>query len=98
MNVTRIAHVEPARHPWLYGSQRFTLNLTRADMIAAGWSPSVRLFEAAACGTPIVSDYWEGLETLLTPGSEILVPSTSSGVLATRISLPGVSSVSSPSQ
>ena len=72
-NVTRLPHVEPARHPWLYGSQRFTLNLTRTDMIAAGWSPSVRLFEAAACGTPIVSDSWEGLETFLTPGHEILL-------------------------
>ena len=72
-NVTRMDHVEPARHSWLYGSQRFTLNVTRADMVAAGWSPSVRLFEAAACGTPILSDYWEGLETLLEPGREILV-------------------------
>ena len=75
-NVTRLPHVEPARHPWLYGSQRFTLNLTRADMVAAGWSPSVRLFEAAACGTPIVSDYWEGLETFLSPGLEILLART----------------------
>ena len=80
-NVTRRAHVEPARHPWLYGSQRFTLNLTRADMVAAGWSPSVRLFEAAACGTPIVSDEWEGLETLLVPGQEILLARSSHEVL-----------------
>ena len=80
-NVTRLAHVEPARHPWLYGSQRFTLNLTRADMVAAGWSPSVRLFEAAACGTPIVSDEWEGLETLLVPGQEILLARSSHEVL-----------------
>jgi spore maturation protein CgeB len=72
-NVTRLPHVEPARHRWLYGSQRFTLNVTRADMVVAGWSPSVRLFEAAACGTPIVSDYWEGLETFLAPGREILL-------------------------
>ncbi len=48
-----------------YNQQRFTLNVTRADMIAAGWSPSVRLFEAAACGTPIISDAWAGLESLL---------------------------------
>lgn len=80
-NVTRLPHVEPARHPWLYGSQRFTLNLTRADMIAAGWSPSVRLFEAAACGTPIVSDYWDGLETFLAPGREILLARSSREVL-----------------
>jgi spore maturation protein CgeB len=80
-NVTRLPHVEPARHPWLYGSQRFTLNLTRADMIAAGWSPSVRLFEAAACGTPIISDYWDGLETFLTPGREILLARSSQEML-----------------
>ena len=54
-------------------SQRFTLNITRADMIRAGYSPSVRLFEAAACGVPIISDWWDGLDTLFTPGKEILV-------------------------
>ena len=56
-----------------YNAQRFTLNVTRADMIAAGWSPSVRLFEASACGTPIVSDWWEGLGDVLRVGEEILV-------------------------
>jgi spore maturation protein CgeB len=87
-NVTRLPHVEPARHPWLYGSQRFTLNLTRADMIAAGWSPSVRLFEAAACGTPIVSDSWEGLETFLTPGRDILLVRSPREVLEVLRDLP----------
>jgi spore maturation protein CgeB len=87
-NVRRLAHVEPARHPWLYGSQRFTLNVTRADMVAAGYSPSVRLFEAAACGTPIISDYWEGLETLLVPGQEILVAESPHEVLAILNDMP----------
>jgi spore maturation protein CgeB len=72
-NVRRITHLPPADHRRFYNAQRFTLNVTRADMIAAGHSPSVRLFEAAACGTPIISDYWDGLDTLLTPGTEILV-------------------------
>jgi spore maturation protein CgeB len=80
-NVTRIEHLPPDRHRRFYGSQRFTLNLTRADMIAAGYSPSVRLFEAAACATPIISDYWTGLETVLTPGQEILVASSTGEVL-----------------
>lgn len=71
-NVMRIEHLPPAQHGRFYNEQRFTLNLTRADMIAAGWSPSVRLFEAAACGTPIISDYWEGLEEFFTPNEEIL--------------------------
>lgn len=61
-NVERIAHLPPSSHASFYGRQRFTLNLTRSDMIAAGWSPSVRLFEAAACGTPAISDRWAGIE------------------------------------
>lgn len=72
-NVERLEHVAPADHPTFYSASRFTLNVTRADMIAAGWSPSVRLFEAAACGTPIISDVWDGLETVLDPGREILL-------------------------
>jgi len=61
-NVERIEHLPPARHRAFYNASRWTLNVTRADMIRAGWSPSVRLFEAAACGTPIVSDRWDGLD------------------------------------
>lgn len=72
-NVERVVHLPPQRHRRFYNEQRFTLNLTRADMIAAGWSPGVRLFEAAACGTPIISDSWPGLETFFTPGREILL-------------------------
>jgi spore maturation protein CgeB len=81
-NVEHVEHIEPAKHRHFYNSQRFTLNLTRADMIAAGYSPSVRLFEAAACATPIISDYWNGLETFFTPGKEILVASTANDVVA----------------
>ncbi|PTY08085.1 glycosyltransferase [Opitutaceae bacterium EW11] len=72
-NVERVHHLPPAGHRRFYNQQRFTLNVTRADMIAAGYSPSVRLFEAAACGVPIVSDAWAGLETFFEIGSEILV-------------------------
>jgi spore maturation protein CgeB len=72
-NVRRFNHLSPARHRRFYNSQRFTLNVTRANMIVAGYSPSVRLFEAAACATPIVSDFWQGIETILVPGKEILI-------------------------
>lgn len=72
-NVERIEHVGPDEHARFYGAQRFTLNVTRADMIAAGYSPSVRLFEAAACGIPIISDVWPGIETLFRDGQEILL-------------------------
>lgn len=71
-NVERRDHLPPDRHRDFYAGQRFTLNVTRADMVRAGWSPSIRLFEAAACATPIISDWWDGLETFFTPYEEIL--------------------------
>ena len=72
-NVERIVHLAPRDHCQFYNSVRYTLNITRTDMVRAGHSPSVRLFEAAACGTPIISDSWDGLEEFFTPGLEILI-------------------------
>jgi spore maturation protein CgeB len=80
-NVERIEHVGPDRHAWFYGRQRFTLNVTRADMVRWGYSPSVRLFEAAACGVPIISDEWPGLATIFAPDREILVARSGADVL-----------------
>ena len=81
-NVDRIDHLQPADHAAFYSASRWTLNVTRADMIARGWSPSVRLFEAAACATSIVSDCWPGLDQLLTPDREIVLASSTADVLA----------------
>ena len=75
-NVFFVRHLPPSEHPAFYCSSRLTLNVTRAPMAAMGWCPSGRLFEAAACGTPVLSDDWEGLETFFTPGEEILVART----------------------
>src|SRR5215203_1339295 len=72
-NVERDPHLAPSGHRRFYNSQRFTLNVTRRDMIQAGYSPSVRLFEAAACGTPIISDYWKGLDEFFEGDEEILI-------------------------
>ncbi|VWX63231.1 conserved hypothetical protein [Burkholderiales bacterium 8X] len=87
-NVHYTAHLPPAEHRAFYNRQRFTLNVTRADMIAAGWSPSVRLFEAAACGTPIISDRWTGIESLLVPGREIFLADSPDEVLRLLKALP----------
>jgi spore maturation protein CgeB len=80
-NVKRFTHLPPGKHRGFYNSQRFTLNVTRVNMIAAGFSPSVRLFEAAACGTPIISDSWPGIETFFKPGEEILISNSSDETL-----------------
>ena len=72
-NVDRIQHLPPGEHPRFYCSASFALNLTRPEMRAVGYAPSVRLFEAAACGVPIISDRWPGIETILEPGEEIFL-------------------------
>ncbi len=81
-NVERIEHLPPAEHRLFYASQLWTLNVTRADMFAAGYSPSVRLFEAAACATPIISDVWDGINDVLAEGREIILARTAADVLA----------------
>ena len=80
-NTQRIEHLPPESHRDFYCSQRFTLNLTRKQMQLAGYSPSVRLFEAAACAVPVISDLWSGLEHFFVPGEEILLASSSDEVL-----------------
>lgn len=81
-NVERIEHLPPQDHAGFYALSRYTLNLTRADMKAAGFSPSVRLFEAAACACPVLSDRWAGMAEVFEPGREILLVETAEDVLA----------------
>lgn len=80
-NVERIEHLPPAEHKAFYAASRFTLNVTRADMVRAGWSPSVRLFEAGACGTAIISDCWDGIDDIFAPGREILLADDTDAVV-----------------
>ena len=79
--VERIEHVAPPEHAPFYAAQRFTLNVTRGDMVRAGHSPSVRLFEAAACGVPVISDMWPGIDEFFEPGTEILLARSGRDVL-----------------
>jgi spore maturation protein CgeB len=82
-NVQRFEHVSPAEHPALYSSSQATLNITRAGMAArGGYCPSGRLFEAASCGTPILTDWFEGLDSFFAPGEEIFVINRAEDVVA----------------
>ncbi|ACI98201.1 CgeB family protein [Rhodospirillum centenum] len=81
-NIWFVRHLPPPEHPAFFSASRLTLNVTRAAMAAMGWCPSGRLFEAAACGTPILSDRWEGLDAFFTPGREILVAGTTEEAVA----------------
>lgn len=80
-NIWYLAHVPPPEHPAFYCSSLFTLNITRGTMAAMGYCPSGRLFEAAACGTPIISDSWEGIDSFFEPGREIIIVKTAGEVV-----------------
>jgi spore maturation protein CgeB len=80
-NVWFVRHLPPEDHSAFYSSSRITLNVTRAPMAEMGWCPSGRLFEAAACGTPVLSDTWQGLEDFFQPGEEILLATTHDDVV-----------------
>jgi spore maturation protein CgeB len=75
-NIYFVRHLPPPTHPAFFSSSRLTLNVTRAAMASMGWCPSGRLFEAAACGCPVLSDTWEGLDAFFAPGREILTAAT----------------------
>ena len=81
-NIFFVQHLPPSEHPSFFCSSRLTLNVTRAAMRDMGWCPSGRLFEAAACGVPIISDSWNGLQEFFVPDSEILIASSADDVLA----------------
>ncbi len=81
-NTYFVKHMPPPEHPSFFSSSRLTLNVTRASMASYGYCPSGRLFEAAACGVPLVSDVWEGLDSFFTPGEEILMAKDAEDVLA----------------
>ena len=66
-NIYYVRHMPPPLHPAFYSSSAITLNVTRGAMAEMGYCPPGRLFEAAACGAPIVSDTWDGLETFFEP-------------------------------
>jgi spore maturation protein CgeB len=87
-NVERIEHLPPADHAAFYNDQGFTLNVTREAMRAMGWSPSVRLFEAGSCGTPVISDRWRGLDELLPDGEAIVIADGTEDVVRALSMLP----------
>ncbi|QFU17627.1 CgeB family protein [Microvirga thermotolerans] len=75
-NIYFSRHLPPSEHPAFFSSSRLTLNVTRTAMAEMGWCPSGRLFEAAACGTAILSDMWDGIDRFFEPGREILLAAT----------------------
>jgi spore maturation protein CgeB len=81
-NIRFVRHMPPPEHPAFFSSSRWTLSVTRKAMARNGYCPSGRLFEAAACGTPVVSDWWLGIEHFLEPGREVVVARRAQDVIA----------------
>jgi spore maturation protein CgeB len=86
-NVKRCDHVPPADHAALYSSSRATLNVTRDGMAESGYCPSGRFFEAAACGTPILTDWFEGLDSFFDLERDLCVVRSPEDVIS-RLQLP----------
>jgi spore maturation protein CgeB len=80
-NIAFVRHLPPDLHSAFFSSCRATLNVTRAAMARYGFCPSGRLFEAAACGAPLLTDTWEGLDQFFVPGQEVLAVSTTNDVV-----------------
>ncbi|CCD85396.1 Putative glycosyltransferase [Bradyrhizobium sp. ORS 285] len=81
-NIYFVRHLPPAEHAAFFASSRLTLNVTRRAMAEMGWCPSGRLFEAAACGVPLLSDSWDGIEQFFTPDAEIILAGRAQDALA----------------
>jgi spore maturation protein CgeB len=80
-NIFFVRHLPPSEHPAFFASSRLTLNVTRKPMAEMGWCPSGRLFEAAACGAPLLSDVWDGIDDFFEPGRELLLARDGKDVL-----------------
>jgi len=80
-NIQQLNYITPSQHSDFYNSQRYTLNISRGSETSKAYSPRCRVFEAAGCGTPIITDYWEGLETFFIPGKDLLIADTSEDIL-----------------
>jgi spore maturation protein CgeB len=89
-NVRHFEHIPPSQHSSFYSSSRLTLSIARGTMAVLGYCPSGRLFEAAACGTPILSDWWVGLDTFFEPGEEILIAKSAEDAMAAIRADPGL--------
>lgn len=79
-NVALIGHMAPGSQAQFYGRQRFALNLTPAQLRNVGYSPTLQLLEAAACGTPIIADDWPGRDDLFESNDEILLAGSADDV------------------
>jgi spore maturation protein CgeB len=72
-NVNYLGHVFTADHNALNCTPRAVLNVSRESMARYGFSPATRVFEATGAGACLITDRWEGIETFLEPGREVLV-------------------------
>lgn len=62
------------RAPQVFANYKFTIHAPRRPYaVNLPGIPTIRVFEALACGIPLVSAPWEDAENLFTPGEDYLV-------------------------
>ncbi|MGA8026119.1 MAG: glycosyltransferase [Bryobacteraceae bacterium] len=87
-NVSYLGHVYTSDHNALNCSSRMVLNISRESMARYGFSPATRVFEAAGAAACLITDPWEGIDSFLQPGEEILVAQDGSAVARILRELP----------
>ena len=80
-NMYYFRHLSPPEHAPLFCSSSWTLNVTRGAMASIGYCPSGRLFEATACGAPVITDAWPGMDRFFDEGMEIITARDTGDVL-----------------
>jgi spore maturation protein CgeB len=69
--------------PVMFSRYRLTLHIPRGPYVRAlPGIPTIRVFEALACGIPLVSAPWDDVEALFTPGHDYLVARNTGEVIA----------------
>ena len=79
-NVEYLGHVPTAQHNAVNAAARLVLNVHRDSMVANGWSPATRMFEAAGAAACQVSDSMRGIDEFFEPGREILLADDAAAV------------------
>jgi spore maturation protein CgeB len=63
--------------PQIFSRFKLTIHIPRRPYVKAlPGIPTIRVFEALACGIPLISAPWNDIESLFTPGKDFLIANT----------------------
>lgn len=81
-NLTYLEYLPETNMVDFYNRQQCSLVLSRADRRRMGYTPTRRLLAAAACGVPVLTDRWDGIDHFFEPHREVFCVNDEHDVLA----------------